>query len=385
MALKTLLMGYTCRCFLNSFDEDETDIKQIFLTSYSLSINTNVIKSNATRKLLESSNSTDAIKEIHFKRLNLNAVRDCPVYELSLSFQLTPGMLKFLQEQLCDYSFHKPLKCSLQDQFTGINSSKGMFYFDECYVSNFSINVDNNAVVSVNMSLTYYCEQIELQSNEKTLIDKIDWMCQSGEEQYGGGNLLVPYYSCGVDYFKGGSSNSSNYEIMCPTGEESGTARFKNDHLQSFSFTFQHNLTPKYALCASDSKNAIKPKKIVFSVPTINYELSYIYADRLLDSNYNDYYEYSKNKQKYQESNKIVDEEQNESGWNLQIRFITYGGDDIYVHNSKKTSYISGFLFTKCYPDTYTPNVAQSGSVNTLNISGTIYGKLFKLSKTSIS
>ena len=92
MALKTLLMGYTGRCFLgisenssNNYyhDSDSENDKHLFLTSYSLSINTNVIKSNAARKVMNKEEFTD---NIMFQRIALNAVRDCPIYEISLSF-----------------------------------------------------------------------------------------------------------------------------------------------------------------------------------------------------------------------------------------------------------------------------------------------------------
>jgi hypothetical protein len=64
MALKPLLMGYTSKCFIDDI--------QIFLTSYNLSINTNIIRSGGVSQIRNSSGG--------FNRIGLNAVRDCPYY-----------------------------------------------------------------------------------------------------------------------------------------------------------------------------------------------------------------------------------------------------------------------------------------------------------------
>ena len=79
---KSLLMGYTTKCLIDDI--------HLFLTSYSLTINTNVIKSNAVNKLVSSATSSSFnscnFYQHYFYRVGLNAIRDCPTYEISLSF-----------------------------------------------------------------------------------------------------------------------------------------------------------------------------------------------------------------------------------------------------------------------------------------------------------
>lgn len=416
MALKTLLMGYTGRCFLGLSDGSSSgtssseESNQVFLTSYSLSINTNVIKSGAARRLMSKDNETN---NIIFQRIALNVVRDCPVYEISLSFQLTPGVFNFLQEQLCNHYFRRPFKVNLQDQVNFSNGS--MFQFDECYVTSFSLSVDSGAVAVVSLNLTYYDQVINFINNKVDIKDVIPWNSSSGSsaERYGGGDLLIPYYNWGIDYFKGNielsSIESCFYKKQMKFEDEGGEGKkeeegenkkdkilFNRNNIQNFSFNFQQSITPKYSLgkvvdssSSEDTSIAKVPKKIIFSVPNMNYELSYIYGNSILNvDSFNDYINEegeNEKKDKGGNSNRIisnpVEGSSDKAGWYLMIRCITYNDyATVKVNNSegkeKKKRYIGGFLLTKCYPDSYNPSLANSGSVNALSISGTIYGKI---------
>lgn len=362
---KTLLMGYTTKCLIDDI--------HLFLTSYSLTINTNVIKSNAVNKLVSSVTSSNISScnfyQHYFYRVGLNAIRDCPTYEISLSFQLTPCVFKHLLTHLCDYYFHKPLKIVLQDQTSGFDGTNNIFSFNKCFVTNFSFSVDNDSVATGSLSATYYGEQFEYYSNSLNVSSAQSWT--EKESKYGGGNLLMPYYGWGVDYNNEQISDASlnNFSL--------NRNLFNGENVQSFSFNFQHSLTPKYFCCAStDRTTSVAPKKIIFSLPQMNYDISYIIQDKTI-----------KNTTHYSScfANEIVAKDALE--WNLSIAYqgkfsnnLSTGSKGQAIKNNENNSEFNkiGLKCQYCYPDSYTPSFGNNGSVNSLNVSGTIYGKIFK-------
>lgn len=320
MALKPLLMGYTSKCFIGGI--------QVFLTSYSLSINTNVIKSNGISKIKYNTRG--------FERMSLNAIRDCPSYQLSLSFQATYQILFFLFDQLINFGFHKSISVQLNDKALGLEGGDNFFNFEKCYVNNFSVSVDADSVVVVNLGLSYFSQEFKFEQKEYNESFSKD---EEGSSM-SGGDLLIPYYNTSVQY-KRLLSNEQDQQVQMDD--------FKSECLQNFSFDFSHTITPKYSLMASKNDNkAFIPQKLVFSIPTVNYNLSYIYYD---------------NSFKVDDYTNLFSGEIATKGWELTLYFLnTKGNVTLTCQN--------------CYHNVFTPNIGSKGNVNMLNISGTVYGKI---------
>lgn len=332
MALKPLLMGYTSKCFIDDI--------QIFLTSYSLSINTNIIKSGGVSQIRNSSGSLN--------RISLNAVRDCPSYQLSLSFQATYSILLHLFEKLCNSCFHDSIHVLLEDGVLSFEKD-GFFDFENCYVNSFSVSVDMDSVVTINLGLSFFSQSFKLEEISDFNVN------EHPSKEIGGGNLLIPYYNTGIEYT---SQNGDFFDVNC---------------LQNFSFNFSHTITPKYSLMVGETmngsfnsiiSNAPVPSKLVFSTPNVNYQLSYIYYKNSF--NVDDYISF--------ESNMI-----HNNSWQLSLSFLSR---DKQNDNFDKTSYQNnasnkiGITCQDCYHDVFTPTVGSKGSANMLNVSGTVYGKI---------
>jgi hypothetical protein len=261
-----------------------------------------------TENIIESGGIGNILKKNSFKRTKLNVVRDYPSYEISISCDAQKSLLDYLMKKITDkyYSFI-PLK--FKDDASGISYS-----FSNCCLTSFQLSVDLDSVASVSIGLQVFTESIGISFGNYNVKKK------NNAKKSLVGRVLMPYYSWGVAY-----------------------PDFKDADLVGFSVSYSQSVTPKFECCASTSNNAINPKKIIFSLPSITYELTYLVYNKT-DT---DYYKIH--------SNNVAN-----SGKSLKVK------------------YKSGFDFelTDCYPDSYTPQFANSGDANKVTIAGTCYGKI---------
>ena len=152
------------------------------------------------------------------------------------------------------------------------------------------------------------------------------------------GAVLMPYYFFGVIY--------SGYPYHT---------------LYEFSFSFNQDITPKFFCygAMSSQVNAAPPGAVVWGLPTLTYNLTYVMAKTNVDVN-----DYLINSHKIVRQKNDLDltlEEDREEEVPASI--------EIWYHGKKK------FTFWKCYPDSYGPSLVNKGAeANKYNITGSVYG-----------
>ena len=325
--MKMMLMGYTGRGFIAKSDSSmsgDGGSCQIHLSSYSLSFSTNVMKSEGSNRIYR----TDGTG---FHKFSLNAVRDCPTYNISMSIEARHDIMDFLLASMVKAGFHDAYTVTFQDANSGV-----IYKFEHCYVTDMQLQVSNNSAASISLTFCHFDSTFEVKNGQYNLEP---WCNGSGMA----GESIMPYYSFKVDY----------------TG-------FPSTNLQEFSFSFSHTASPKYGCTGSLSLIALAPMACVFSVPTVTYNLKYVMYDEL--SSYD--YDIASNsiiscKSKYNKKKSMKISYK-------KINNKPYVRDNYY------------FLLNcdLCYPDTYTPEVGVSGSVNSISIAGTVYGQLTYESET---
>lgn len=295
--MKVLLKGYSALCKIGNSN------RPILLTSHTLTMNTNVIKGTSINQLWNNSS-------YGFNRYNGYAVRDFAGYDLSISFQVTKDVFNDIMEIV----FQKPHNCikiQLQDK-----ASSFSYTFNYCYIKSMSLTVENNSVANINMSFIIFKDVVEYGISSEYNVSAINIADSSLV-----GNVLMPYYFFGVSH-----TNFQN----------------NKNELKSFNIDFSQQITPKYGCCGSSvtTYNAIQPQAVVFSLPTITYNLNYVMYNTPNQSALNTYAS---------------------NVWNENINVSCTYGDKAFL------------VLSNCYVDTYTPNVGGSQQ-ETFNITGSVYG-----------
>lgn len=294
--MQFMLNGYTGRCKLDSY--------ATMMTSYSLSVATNVIKSQASIPLWRNKK---------FNRIAGLAVRDYPTYNLSISIEVTESLLWYLLKKLGKNGCRDSFKVEFIDHAYGsglkINMSK-------CYLTQLDLNISNNAAATVQLGFAYFEKTFEMDYGKYTTKNK------HNAESTLVGPVLMGYYNFGAKY------NSISY-----------------GDLYEFSLSYRQPVTPKFGCVgkSTSESNAVDPMKAIFGVPEMTYSLTYVMHDKNKLNNYN------------LNSNKVAN-----NGYDLEI-----------YHKGKRR-----IKLTNCYPDTYTPQLAQNGGANMFNIEGSVYGSI---------
>ena len=289
--MKVLLEGYSGYALIGG--------NPTLMTSFSVTKTENIIESGGIGKILSGG---------RFKRSKLNVVRDYPSYEISVSCDAQQALLDYLLKKITDkyYSF---ISLEFHDDASGIHCS-----FSDCCLTSFQLGVELNSAATVSIGLQVFTDSIGMSFGDHNAKKK-----HNANNRLVGA-VLMPYYRWGVAY-----------------------PDFKDEDLVGFSVSYSQQVTPKFECCASTSNNAIKPKKIIFGLPAITYELTYLV--------------YHKTKTNY---------------------YDIHSNNAANSNKTLKVKYNKGFDFemTNCYPDSYSPQLANSGDANKVTIAGTCYGKI---------
>lgn len=220
MSLTHMLKGYSGAVQIEDISS--------FLTSYSLTLNTNLIRSGAVAPIY---------KNNKFNMISLAPLRDFPIYELNISIELNKKICEKLFGLIKEY-FRDPISINFQDDSIGLELK-----FSDCYVTSFSLNIQNEAVATASLTCSYYKDTFELESKEHDITQKKNNNVNKD---------LMPYY--GWEFKYNGISNDVN----------------------SFSLNYSQTVTPKFGCIGSNSNKAIAPIAYVISNPTVNFQCTYV-------------------------------------------------------------------------------------------------------------
>ena len=316
MSLRFLLNGYTGRCTLNGLNT--------LMTSWGLSVSTNVIKSGASGPLWNGPKDTG-----EFKRFAGHAIRDYPAYQVSVSVEPEKVLFNDVMERFNGRGFRDEFDVQFEDNATHIEYS-----FKRSYLTSFGFAVSNGAVCSLSFSFICFNEKFDmvLDGDYDLKANKINGKSNPNVKNLVG-DVLMPYWAFGVISTHGadedgGSNSSENYPYRT---------------LQEFSFDYSQSVDPKFGCVGSSSGNAVEPLAAIFGQPSLTYSLTYVIE--------NDF---------------DVDDYKNDSN------LIAVGGDTNNLDIRDNGN--SVLKFFNCFPDSYTPSVGQANGVSTFGVAGTVYG-----------
>lgn len=303
MSIGFILNGYTGYAFIGGI--------QVLLTSYSLTSSENIIGNDAVGNIINSSGK--------FTRTKLNSVRDYPTHEISMSFDVQKKILrKILKKATSKYYSFTPV--SFKDEANGINLS----WNDACLTS-FSLSVSNNSQASMSVSFSCYSDSADISFGTHNKSTKHNAPVRFR------GEVLMPYYKWGVSY-----------------------PFFKDGDLYEFTISYSRSVTPKFGCEGkTNNNNAIAPKYVIFGVPDIKYELTYLVCHATTTSWHNI------------NANEIANR-------NANFDLSTFKSNELVVKYNDGVK----FKLTNCYPDSYSPSYGNSGDFNKITMSGTCYGAL---------
>ncbi len=297
--MKWMLMGYTGYA--------KVDGHNTLMTSFSLTMNENVIQSAGVGRILH---------DDLFDRFKMDAVRDYPGYDISITCDANFEIMDYFFSRVVT-GFHSFIDVVFFDDASGIE-----YHFDKCCLTNLQLGVDVNAAASITVGFVTFKDDIE--------VDFADYDYQriryAPKELVG--DVLLPYWGWGVEY-----------------------PDFTDEDLYNFSISYTQQVTAKFGCYGEESDNALAPKKIVFGVPELKYEMTYIVAD---ETHTHDY-----------------DIHSNMVSLSRKTLVVKYKQD--FMDAGRKSIRFK-FTMNDCYPDTYSPLYANSGDVNKMTVSGTVYG-----------
>lgn len=327
--MKVLLNGYSGFAKLDGHN--------LLMTSFSLSMNENVINSEGVGRILRKRITTDALLNGYydvqhvFERYKLNAVRDYPGYDISIGVEANYDILDYLFTKITT-NFHSFVELKFTDNASGIT-----YDFDRTCLTSFTLSVGNDSAAM-------------LQLNFITFKDEIDvTICQNGYDEKAiryapeefVGAVLMPYWAWGIET----RDIYGNY--------------LNDEDLYDFSITYSQNVNPKYGCFGVNDQNAIKPNKVIFGVPEVKYDLTYVVANSASVSDY-----------------LIASNLVSTSGRNMVVKYHQVLPPYSLINQTETKTVDFSFTMTDCYPDSYSPQYANSGDVNKMSVSGTVYGKI---------
>lgn len=315
MPMKLILTGYTGYA--------QIDWNDILMTSFSVSMNENVIQSGGVGKiLLDVGQEGEQQKE--FNRYKMNAVRDYPSYDISISCDANYKILDYFLSNITT-GFHSFIDVSFTDPASGI-----YYDFDKCILTSLQLGVSNNATASLSFGFTTFKDDIEVEFGDNNpLLGR-----HAPKELVG--DVLMPYWAWGVEY-----------------------PDFAEEDLVEFSVSYSQSVTPKFGCEGMDAeRNAVGPMKIIVGVPEAKYELTYIVEQSTYVNNH-----------MLLDSNKV-----SLSRKNLVVKYHQEFLDAPY--NAGRQPIDFRLSMGDCYPDSYSPQYGNGGDVNRISISGTVYGKI---------
>lgn len=209
---------------------------RLLLTSFALSMDSNLIKSDGVTNLWDGVNG-------RFSRYGGLAFKDHSEYDLSLAFDVTTVSLFNLVLNCCVNQSRLPMSVIFEDVAYNI-----LYTFDSAYVRSMSFDVGNNGVASV--KLGFFIAR-------RDLVLDLGGFAKSGRGVGGLGEMsldLMPYWA-----FKVKTDDL-----------------FVDEELLSFNFSFEQGIVPKFGCVGSDSDLPELPSKLIFALPKFDYSLEYL-------------------------------------------------------------------------------------------------------------
>lgn len=316
-----LLGGYTGYCTI--------DGKPVLMTSYSISVSTNVIKSQAAMPFFG-------------PRMAGYALRDYPVYSLSVTIEPHADIFDYLMKSLFHSTSNNSTSAYCQGFSVSLVINDNVYSlthtFSVAYVNGLECDVPNEGACTINLSFVYFGSSWETKFSARTIKQYNIYedspapsSIRTGWDKLVGASLMA-YYFFGVKY--------SGYPYY---------------NLYEFSFSFSQDITPKFFCYGAESSqgNAPYPKAVVWGLPTLTYNLTYVMA--LSDVSVNDYTRVK--------SHKIV------VGKNDGTDATEAVSLSIWYQGKQRIT------FGTCYPDSYSPSLVYKGAeAERYSITGTVYG-----------
>lgn len=297
--MKVLLRGYSGYATIEGHN--------ILMTSFSLSMSENIVQSGGIGKLLLQSET--------WKRYKMDALRDYPSYAISISCDANEEIINYVIDKITS-KYYSYVNVKFYDETSGIS-----YEFDNCCLTSMQLGVSADAsAAGLSLGFTSFKDEIEVEFGTYSCAPK-----RNAPEEFIGATLM-PYWAWGVEY-----------------------PDFNDKDLYEFNISYSQSVVPKFGCYGEASGNAPKPKKIIFGLPELKYDLTYIVANK---TKLNDY--------------TIHSNEMSISNHDLVVKYHANG-------NGIK------FKMTDCYPDSHAPIYANSGDVNKITVSGTAYGTLERI------
>lgn len=308
-----LLKGYTGYAFIEDVSAH--------MTSYSLSMNQNVIESGGIGRIYNNG---------YFNRWKLDAVADYSQYDLSITCEANSSILiKALY--MMYYKFHSSNSVKFYD-----DSIKIYLEYSNANLTSIELSVGIDAVATITFGFVTFGNNISVYYGE----GGYNLQAKRNAPSSLVGDCLMPYWAWGVAYTRK-EENDEESKLVFGKG------------LCDFSFSYQQSVTPKYGCCASTSTKAVGPKAIVFGLPNVTWSLTYAMVESV-----NTYYNIA--------SNKIA-----LCGDKLEFKYQKKN-----TKSSQDTKTEAHIYFYDVYTTSYSPSVGNSGDVNKLTVSGMVFGTM---------
>ena len=314
--MKFLLNGYSGYATIGGHD--------MLMTSFSVSMNENVLPSQGAAKLVEQLSDGG----VEFRRLDLNAVRDYHGYDISITVDATYDILVYMLGRITG-RFNSFVPVEFHD-----NASKIHYSFENCCMTSVSLSVSLNSAASLSMSFTAFDDEFVIEYMDGGYNVRAG---RNAPSQFVG-NVLLPYWAFGVQAL---DASGNGYRLP--------------DGLKDVSLNWQCAVTPKFGCHGVPNTNAPAPSKVVFAKPSVNYELSYVVAD-----------------EKHWYNHQYDSDEVAISGMTVLLRFY----EQTVIDNMHTLTRSVDVAMTDCYHEKFTPQYANKDEVNTIGISGVMHGKM---------
>ena len=336
--MRVLLTGYSGYA--------QIDGHNTLMTSFSLSMNENIINSTGVGKLYYETIADDGTRNGQFTRYKMNAVRNYPGYEFSITAEANYDILDYILRQITT-RFHSFITVKFLDNASGIR-----YEFDKCCLTSFSLGVSNNSVAIATFGFVAFQDEIEVK------------FCQNGYDNLAGRNAPGAIAENGARYENADGTGNLVGAVLMPywawgiDTQDIYGQYFNDEDLYEFTISYSQAVTPKFGCYGLASDLALTPSKIIMGVPEVKYELAYLVAN---PTDVSDYLIRS-NKVAISRRNMIVKYHQTRPEGSI----VGQGEDVVDLE----------FTLMDCYPDSYSPQLASKGDANKISVSGTVYGRI---------
>lgn len=299
-----LLKGYTGYAVIEGVS--------VHMTSYSLSMNQNVIESTGIGKIYSNG---------YFNRWKLDAVEDYAQYDLSITCEANVSILLKALYMITD-KFHSSNSVNFYD-----NASRFSVVFGGALLTNVELSVNLDSVAIITFNFVSFGNKISVYYGNGGYNSKVNGNAPSSLV----GDCLMPYWAWSVSYKK---TLGQNQKLVFGSG------------LCDFNFSYQQPVTPKYGCCASSDLTSISgPNAIVFGVPNVTWNLTFAMVNAVDTTN---------NSTLLKNQISLYDDK-------LEFKY-NKGNSEIHIY------------FSDVYTTSYSPSVGNASDVNKMTVSGIVFG-----------